>query len=101
LQSTQDRSGLVGKWNDVLLSHLDASRWDTPLGVVEVELGPFRRAQLTGANENIWREFEGRDSGGLSHVSVNGAQQLIYCSGTYCRREVGPCGNFLILLATN
>jgi hypothetical protein len=51
VQFAQYLDGLTGERHDVLCTHLHAHGGDSPLGVVEVDFGPFRLSQFALANE--------------------------------------------------
>jgi hypothetical protein len=60
----------------VVLPHLHLGARDPPFGRVEIDLGPFGGAQLSGANEYQRCQLERETGVGMAVVSVDGTQQL-------------------------
>jgi len=76
LELAQNRQRLLRERHDVLLGHLHAARGNPPFGIGKIELGPFRRPQLSGADEDERRKSECQCGHGLSVIAVDREQEL-------------------------
>ena len=66
-------NALVDAWE--LIGRLPVRR-DSPFGILEIELGPPRQAQLPGANERQRRELQRVGGDRTAGIAVDRAQQL-------------------------
>jgi hypothetical protein len=68
-------TGLAGQRDDVTLAHLHALGWDSPFRGIEIELGPLRRPELAGPDEQVGRKLERGHNLRLSLIPVQRPQQ--------------------------